>query len=150
MSIDLLILIPAEPMYRPGSLVAEQAKELLKVAVPLAQDVTVQITEEIEFIATGGNLEKIICPFCQSVLDEHWWIAAMDKAYEQTRFADLSVIVPCCGKDSSLNDLCYEWPTGFACFQLIAHNPGKDIEEETFKSLEEQLACPLRKVWAHF
>ncbi len=150
MSVDMLILIPTEPTYRPEPILAEQAKTLLKVFVPQAQEIAVQATEEVEFIATGGNLERIVCPFCQSVLDEQWWVAAMDRAYDETRFTDLTVILPCCGRVSSLNNLSYEWPTGFACFQLIARDPGKDLDDKAIEDLERVLACPLRKIWTHF
>ena len=74
----------------------------------------------------------------------------MDKAYEKTRFADLTITLPCCGNVSSLNDVLYEWPTGFARFQLKARNPGKGVEEATVHDLEEILGCPLRKIWARF
>src|SRR5579885_452445 len=125
-SVNTLILIPTEPTYRPGSVLAEQAKALFKTFVPQAKEITIQETEEIQFVATGENLERIICPFCKSLLDEQWWIAAMDTAYETTKFANLTVTLPCCGRVVSLNDLCYDWPTGFACFQLIARDPGND------------------------
>lgn len=74
----------------------------------------------------------------------------MDKAYEETRFADLAAILPCCGRLSSLNDLQYDWPAGFARFQLRVRDPGKDIDEAMLQELERILACSLKKVWAHF
>ncbi len=150
MSVDTLILIPTEPTYRPGSVVAEQAKRLFETFVPQAKEVTMRATEEVQFIATGENLERIVCPFCNAVLDEQWWLTAMDTAYERTKFVDLTVTLPCCGKTGSLNDLCYEWPTGFACFQLLARDPGNDLDKEALQALEKTLACSLRKVWAHF
>lgn len=150
MSVDMLILIPIEPTYRPGPALAEQATKLLKMFAPQAKEVIAKATENVEFIATGGNFEKIVCPFCRSLLDEQWWSSAMDTAYNEARFTVLTVKLPCCGTVSSLNDLNYDWPTGFACFQLIARDPGNDIREEDLKILERELACQLRKIWAHF
>ncbi|HEU5384086.1 MAG TPA: hypothetical protein VFV38_52495 [Ktedonobacteraceae bacterium] len=150
MSTNLLILIPAEPTYRPASVFAEQAQDLLKKRFPQTAEVSVSLFEEVEFIATGGNLERIRCPCCQSVLDEQWWIAAMERAYNETRFADLTVTLPCCGRVSSLNDLHYEWPAGFARFQLHIRDPSHEIDEATFQELERILVCSLRKIWTHF
>jgi hypothetical protein len=149
MSDNILIFIPVDSKYTPGASAADQAVELLKEHLPQAE-VTFQIIEDVEFVATGGNLEKIVCPICHAEIDEDWWINAMDEAYEKTRFADLTVTLPCCGNISTLNDLLYEWPTGFARFQLRVLNPGKDVEEATIHDLERILGCSLRKIWAHF
>ncbi|HEU5381382.1 MAG TPA: hypothetical protein VFV38_38655 [Ktedonobacteraceae bacterium] len=150
MSTNLLILIPAEPTYRPESVCAKRALTLLHTYFSQPAEASVSFTEEVEFITTGGNLERIRCPCCQSVLDEQRWIAAMERAYDETRFADLTVTLPCCSQLSSLNDLHYEWPTGFARFRLQVRNPSNEIDEATFQELERVLACSLKKIWAHF
>ncbi|HEU5375727.1 MAG TPA: hypothetical protein VFV38_09830 [Ktedonobacteraceae bacterium] len=150
MSTNLLILIPTEPTYRPESVGAKRAQALLHTYFSQTAEASVSLSEEVAFIATGGNLERVLCPCCQSVLDEQWWIAAMERAYNETRFADLIVALPCCGRVSSLNDLQYDWPTGFARFQLHVRDPSNEIDEATFQELERILACSLRKIWAHF
>lgn len=150
MSTNLLILIPTEPTYRPESVGAKRAQALLNTYFSQPAEASVSLTEEVAFIATGGNLERIRCPYCQSVFEEQWWIAAMERAYDETRFVDLTVRLPCCGQLSSLNDLHYEWPTGFACFQLHVRDPSNEIDEATFQELERVLAGSLKKIWAHF
>lgn len=150
MSENMLIFIPIEPTYLPGCAQTEQAKAFLQTLFPHAIEITVCITEEVAFIATGGNLEKIICPLCQSVLDEQWWTTAMDNAYMTSHFTNLTIILPCCGGTSSLNQLHYDLPTGFASFQLSARHPGHDIDDASLKELELILASPLRKIWVHF
>ncbi len=54
---------------------------------------------------------------------------AMDRAHD-AQFGDLAVIVPCCEMRFSLDDLCYEWPAGFARFLLEARSPENDLTEE--------------------
>lgn len=150
MSTNLLILIPTEPTYRPASAFAKRAQALLHTYFSQTAEVTASLSEKVAFIATGGNLERVLCPCCQSVLDEQWWMAAMERADDETRFTDLTVTLPCCGRVSSLNDLQYEWPTGFARFQLQIRDPTNEIDEATFQELERVLACSLKKIWAHF
>ncbi len=68
MSSNKLILIPGEPTYMPERNKSEYAKELLRTVLPQAQEILALFTEQVEFIATGGNLEKISCPFCLTIL----------------------------------------------------------------------------------
>jgi len=74
----------------------------------------------------------------------------MDRASEG-RFADLSVVLPCCGVVASLNDLRYEWPAGCARFVLEAMNPGGPaLSAAQVAQLEQLVGCPLRLIRAHY
>jgi hypothetical protein len=146
---DWLQLIPADPGHVPDAGVAETARMLLAAMVGEAEAVTVSVTEDVNFIDAGANLERIGCPACQSEIDAAWWVRRIDRASD-TAFADLGVTVPCCGARLSLNDLAYDWPAGFARFVLEAKNP--DITELTGAQLAElsrALGTPLRVVWTH-
>jgi hypothetical protein len=70
----------------------------------------------------------------------------MSDAFDE-HFADLTLSLPCCMVVSSLNELEYQAPAGFARFTLEARNPNADIEEDQVRMLEEILGCKLRKVW---
>ena len=108
-----------------------------------------ETTEEVRFIDQGSNFEGVYCPACSADLDQ-WWKEAMDRAW-QTRFANLAAVVPCCGSATSLNDLRYVWPAGFARFVLEAKNPGiTDLAHHDLAQLETTLGCRLRRIWAHY
>jgi hypothetical protein len=73
----------------------------------------------------------------------------MDKASEN-KFTDLSVVVPCCGSKTSLNELRYEWPAGFAQFIIEIINPDRNISDEELLKIETILGSKLRKIWSHY
>ena len=160
MSTSVILLIPTDPEFVPATLSQEQATALL---ASLLQDatgvVTARVTEYVEFIAQGENFERIVCPSCSTELAIPWWHEAMSKAYER-RFTDLSVNTPCCHTATSLNDLQYEWPAGFARFVLELYEPfvrdpeGKyrtlELSAETLEKLGEMFGCPVRVIRAHY
>lgn len=150
MSDNLLIFIPTHPQYIPSEQAQQEARVLLESCMPHADEVTVCETPEVEFVATGGNLEDIFCPSCGTHLSMSWWMEAMNKAFLETRFNDLTVSSPCCNRAISLNNLRYELPTGFARFRLVVRNPGTDVDDEVILALEALLQCKLKKIWAHF
>ena len=75
----------------------------------------------------------------------------MDKAY-QTSFVDLTFVTPCCQKQTSLNDLEYEMPSGFSKYVIAIIEP--DIERnqkmEVIKNLKEILGQDIELIWAHY
>jgi hypothetical protein len=146
---DWLQLIPADPGHVPDAAAAEMARSMLAAIVGEAEAVTVTVTEDVNFIDAGANLERIGCPACESEIDAAWWVRRIDRASD-TAFAELEVRVPCCGARLSLNDLAYDRPAGFARFVLEARNP--DVTELTavqLADLSRTLGTPLRVVWTH-
>jgi hypothetical protein len=73
----------------------------------------------------------------------------MDSAYKDD-FKDLTVTVPCCGAKTSLNELMYVWPAGFALFSIEVYNPGKEISDEELDCLERILGTTVKMIWAHY
>lgn len=149
MSENVLKLIPASPEHVPKDVVLQRARDLLVAFFPGANEIRLIVTEEVRFVDQGQNWERVLCPICGTELDSEWWQQAMDAAY-QRGFTDLLVNLPCCGAVSSLNDLQYEWPAGFARFVLEARSPGGDIDDKQLKILEKALGCKLRKIWARY
>ena len=101
------------------------------------------------FVDQGENFERLLCPACGVELSVAWWQQTIDRS-EEKDFEDLSVVTPCCGTSTSLNELRYEWPAGFGRFVLRALNPGKDLSDEAIERLERVLDCKLRKIWAYY
>lgn len=149
MADTFLRIIPADPGYMPTALASERALDLLRRAVPLADDVAAQVTDDVRFVDCGANFETVRCPRCGADLGE-WWSAAMELGHQQ-RFQDLRVSTPCCAHRTSLNELVYSWPSGFARYTLEALNPGLgSLPDSVVRRLENALGSTLRIVWAHY
>jgi hypothetical protein len=144
---NFLILIPEQPTWVPSATAREASVALLRQALPLADDVSGQLTEDVRFVDCGANFENVRCPRCGSDLGE-WWTLAMEAAHEH-KFRDLRATMPCCAARLSLNDLAYSWPMGFARFTLEAINPtiGVELPARLQRRLEAVLGCRLRVIW---
>ena len=149
MSDDFLRLIPTTPTFLPSAEARDAALQLLKSWLPSADAITSEISEQTRFIDPGTNLERVGCPFCGSALSD-CWESAMESASARG-FSDLEVVVPCCQTRTTLNDLRYEWPAGFARFVAEVRNPGRGaaLTSEEIWQLEQILGCELRQVLAH-
>ena len=150
MSDNLLRLIPTDPHFVPDSGAQTSAIDTLRTYVPDAHDVTATVSDAIEFVDPGANLERVLCSACGTELPMEAWQEAMGRAYD-TQFNDLAMVMPCCGAQSSLNELTYDWPAGFARFVLEAKNPNVlELAPAQRARLEEILRTPLRRIWAHY
>lgn len=147
MSDNWIILIPTRPDYVPNPHAQQVARDLLMELLPEAE-VTALVSPEIEFVHPFGNWSGVRCPLCHVDIED-WCIEAIKTASE-TAFENLTVITPCCGGTTSLNDLDYIWPAGFSRFCLEAMNPNvEDLDVQEVKRLESILGCQLRRIWRH-
>ena len=150
MSEDFIALIPTTPEFAPAPELLEKAKNLLARFLPHAEEIVAAVTQEIRFVDQGGNFERISCPKCASELHTDWWQEVMDRAYE-SKFQRLEVVTPCCGFATTLNDLEYQRPAGFARCRLEARNPKqKELSSEQLERLAGLLGTPLRQIWVHY
>lgn len=149
MSDDVLKLIPSLPTYVPDNETINTAVARVREYFPNAERIEVEISESPQFIDPGSNFERIICPICNTVLEDDWWQDAMDKA-DENGFQDLVVELPCCGQETTLNDLRYEWPAGFAQFSIEIYNPGVKKSEALPPDLATTLGSSIRMIWAHY
>ena len=114
----------------------------------LAENVAPVVYDTPAFIDCGENLEEIKCPVCGETLDFGWWGDAVDKASE-TSFTDLTITTPCCHENSSLNDLKYNFPCGFACTEIDMFNPTSELDDDCLKALQELIGEPIRIIYSH-
>jgi len=150
MSEHFVILIPTIPNFVPAREILEKGKDLFAQFLPGAEEIKTVVTDEITFVDQGENFERICCPGCGLGIETAWWQAAMDKAYEE-KFRNLNLVTPCCGLATSLNDLDYRWPAGFARWRLSARGPEqKEIPSEQLQQLEQLLGTKLRQIWVHY
>jgi len=148
MSDCFLKLIPTDPQYVPQTSDQERAQEAFRSFLPAAEEISFSVREQVSFVDPGANFESVACPACGSELTK-WWPEAMSAAYA-SGFSNLAAELPCCGCHSSLNDLVYVWPAGFARFILEASNPNvAEFPNAQKEALEQVVGCRLKLIWAH-
>ncbi len=148
MSDNYICIIPTDPWYIPETHAQQLALSTLKQDAPEADEIKVCVSDVPTFIDCGANFERVVCPTCKTVLNE-WWQTAMDRA-ATTNFRDLMIMTPCCRTHTSLNDLRYEWPAGFARFVLEAQNPNIGLlNVHQIHRLSQILGCRVRQILVH-
>lgn len=147
MSDTIIKIIPDDLNFRITEHEAQELVEFLKSRIT-ADGIKAVLHESPVFVDCGGNLQRILCPFCKSALSFDWWGQAMNAAYEHS-FENLSVTLPCCGRESSLNDLHYDFPCGFSSVEFSILNPRAGLEKACFDDFQELLGTPVREIRAH-
>lgn len=150
MSDNYLRLIPIDPTWQPGPAAARHAVATLSALVPGAATIEVELYDEVTFIDPGVNFERVACPACSTELEMDWWSEQMGRAGEAS-FANLAVTTPCCRTRTSLNDLAYDWPAGFARAEVSVVNPPRGrLDDAELAQVAAGLGHPLRQVIAHY
>lgn len=145
MSATHLRFIPTEPTVVPASDLQDHAVALARTRFPDAREVRFRVEERVQFVDCGENFEHVQCPRCgASLLDA--WQDAMDAAYDGAGFGDLSWTTPCCDHATTLNDLDYAWPMGFARAWLEVIDPMDYLPDDLPGELEALVGCSLRVV----
>jgi hypothetical protein len=144
---DFLRIIPLEPGHVPAPRARDKALALLRSLLPRAAEVRAILQDEVFFVDQGENLEEIRCPRCRATLGPEWWMTEMDRA-GGAQFSDLAVVVPCCGAATSLHDLDYDWPAGFARFVLQVREPALAgwLDDTAVARLEKALGAKVRQI----
>ncbi len=89
--------------------------------------------------------DSITCNVCGKPIALEEWQEAMDAAYA-TQFEDLHFVTACCSSVTSLNSIVYEYPLGFARFQIAIRNPADGFTDELVDRLQQVLNMPLRVI----
>ena len=151
MSVEYLQLIPHDPIYIPPAQDQPIALEALSRLLLEAAEIQILVYDTVQFIDQGENWESLSCPLCGSRLATGWWQDAMDEAYK-TQFENLSITLPCCTRRTSLNNLDYQLPAGFARFVLSARNPnlGRNLTDSELEPIERVLNCRIRQIYSTY
>ncbi|MDO8330669.1 MAG: hypothetical protein Q7T36_09375 [Fluviicoccus sp.] len=149
MSDNWIELVPEHPRFIPDAANQRQARERLAEIAPTADEIEIKVSERVVFFNCGSNFGRICCPSCGADIPFEWWQDRMDEDYEDG-FKVAAYTAPCCGKESTLNDLDYEWPQGFGRFAIDVMNPKISKLDEKFKrELELILGTKLRVICRH-
>jgi hypothetical protein len=109
----VFFIYPKDPIFAPEPDDIEQCLRHLRGLLP-ACSVVWNTFDSIQFLHCGSALRSVTCPHCGQTLSSDVWHDMMDSAYDPFRFADLSVVMPCCETVSALNELIYVEPCGFS------------------------------------
>jgi|ERR1041385_6279 hypothetical protein len=152
MSDDYVYVIPSEPGLVPDEASGHSTVRYFRSIAPRAGEITVFVSDHLEFIHCGGNFGKILCPSCGASIGLESWQDWMNKDFQGRGkgFTLSRRALPCCGVHSSLHDLNYEWPQGFARFNVCAQNPGiGKLSGKQRRRFEQILGCPVRVIYEH-
>jgi hypothetical protein len=147
-------VIPADVTWQPTREAAAEAEAYVRRAFPdpngTGQEVTVEFYDRVTAVDAGENIIRISCPRCAGDIPLDWY----DNLIEETRgkFDTLDVTVPCCGALVSLDMLRFDWPSGFARFEIAVRNPARADGEFTAEELHIVAAIlghPVRQILAH-
>ncbi|CAM5480056.1 putative protein OS=Streptomyces aurantiogriseus OX=66870 GN=GCM10010251_24850 PE=4 SV=1 [Streptomyces aurantiogriseus] len=154
MSDDVLSVIPTDPHWQPERARADRAAALAAGLSdpddPDAFDAEVEVYwhDTLTPVDCGDNLERITCPLCRSAIDTGWW-ADLLEAHADDGFPTLAAEVPCCGGATTLDALEFDWPCGFARFEIAVWNPERIwFSDEELAGLGDALGHPVRQIRA--
>lgn len=153
MSADVLSVIPTDPYWQPDRSAADCATAVVADLVPglPGAEVEIDVTwhDQLTAVDCGENLERIGCPRCGSSIDTEWW-ADLLEAHCEDGFPHLAVQAPCCGAETSLDLLDYDWPCGFARFEIAIWDPELIwFSAEELALVATALGHPVRQIRAH-
>ncbi|MFD7555578.1 MULTISPECIES: hypothetical protein [unclassified Streptomyces] len=154
MSDDVLSIIPSDPRWQPDRDAVDRVIALVEELTPgVADGVDVEIDvtwhDVVTAVDCGGNLERIGCPLCEAAIDREWWGDLLE-AHCDNGFTTLAIEVPCCGGSTTLDALDYDWPCGFARFEIAMWNPERLwFSEDELAALADRLGHPVKQIRAH-
>ena len=106
------------------------------------------VRKDPSFVDCASNLESITCPCCGKKLDFAWWGKAMDIAYKH-KFRQREIVLPCCGKSSSLDSLNYYYDCGFSRVEFDLWNPVAIPDNDCIRMIEKMLGTTVKIIEAH-
>ncbi|MFF8909591.1 hypothetical protein [Streptomyces olivaceoviridis] len=152
MSDNYLAVIPTDPYWQPGKDAADRAAAMLSGMLPdddARRGLEAKWHDSVEVVSCGTNLETVSCQHCGGEFALGWWAEAVSERYAEG-FSTLMATVPCCEVETSLNELAYDWPMGFARFRIEVLYPNRAwLSDEELASLAGALGHPLRQILIH-
>jgi hypothetical protein len=148
-------LIPTDLDWQPtpeaaASAVAYVAR-LFSGPDDAVEEVNYEFYDRATLIDAGENTTQITCSRCDEDISLEWFYDLVEENGES--FDHLDVTVPCCGAVVSLDTLRYDWPVGFARFEVSAMNPIRakyELDAEELANVAALLGHPIVQILAHY
>ena len=152
MSDNWLRVIPTDPTFVPGSQVVRRGVDLLARLAPASA--SGEAAREVDFgktdfVDAGTNFQSVTCPWCDNAIDLDLWHDWMRTAAAK-EFKQLHVRTRCCDVTTSLNELRYDWPQGFARWCLEVMNPTAPLSDAQLEDVAEAVGHQIRAIYAHY
>ncbi|NHA70089.1 hypothetical protein [Phycicoccus flavus] len=155
MSDNWIRVIPTSPSWQPEPEAAKSAVDYLSglFAGPdnAVDDVRAELHKDTALIDSGVNTASFTCAACSAVTGVEWVLDLVNERCED--LSDLDVHLPCCGAHARLNDLDYDWPMGFARFEIGVLNARRaryELDEAELHEVGRLVGHPVRQVLAHY
>jgi hypothetical protein len=153
MSDDVLSIIPTDPHWQPDQAAGDRAAGLVAKLVPddsgIGAHVDVTWHKVPTLVDCAENLETITCPLCGAHIDLEWWEDLLDE-HEDGSFSTLLTRTPCCSRETTLDALHYNWPCGFAKFEIAVWNPERPwLSNDGLAVVGDALGHPVQQIRAH-
>ena len=148
-------LIPTDLLWQPTPEAAAAARAyvtgLFSGPGDDVEHVEYEFYDHVTLIDAGENTNRVTCPRCASDIDLEWLFDLIEENGES--FDELDVTVPCCEATVPLNTLHYDWPVGFARFEVSAMNPTRakyELDAQELAEVSAVLGHPVAQVLAHY
>lgn len=148
-------LIPTDRQWQPTPECAAAATayvaRLFSGPEDDVEEVQYEFYDQVTLIDAGGNTTRISCANCDGDLDVEWFHDLIEEHGEG--LAGTKVSVPCCGAHVSPDSLRYDWPVGFARFEVSAMNPTRaqyELNAEELAEVAALLGHPVTQILAHY
>ncbi|MEH0935831.1 hypothetical protein [Micromonospora psammae] len=155
MSDGYIRLIPTDLNWQPTPEAATAAVAYVARLFADPGDSVEQVDHEfydrVTLIDAGENTTRITCSRCDGDVDLEWFHDLIEEQGES--FDDLAVTVPCCGAVVPLDSLRYDWPVGFARFEVTALNATRaryELADRELADVATLLGHPVTQILAHY
>jgi hypothetical protein len=155
MSDGYIRLIPTDKQWQPTPEGAAAAvgyvARLFSGPEDGVEEVEAKFYDQVTLIDAGENTTRISCSNCDRDIDVRWFFDLIDKNGQA--FGNLDSQVPCCGAVVTLDSLSYDWPVGFARFEVSAMNPTRakyELDDAELVEVAALLGRPVTQVLAHY
>lgn len=149
-------LIPTDKNWQPAPELVDSAISYVAGLFSGPDDDVWEISgkfyDQVTLIDAGENTEKITCTRCGRDIGLRWFYDLLEEHGEGT--GDRTVTVPCCSETVTLSALHYDWPVGFARFEISVMNPTRlekyELDAGELDRVAALLGHPVTQVLAHY
>jgi hypothetical protein len=148
-------LIPADLHWQPTPDTAAAAvayvARLFSGPGDDVESVEAEFYDQVTLIDAGENTNRITCSRCDEDIDVEWYFDLIERNGES--FDTMDATVPCCGSVVQLDTLHYDWPVGFARFEVCAMNATRakyQLDEDELAEVAALLGHPVVQILAHY